>query len=68
MIDEKSYTKGGAMQTVSLDVLCDFVIKARGQWSNPSKKCEISNVTHGTEDDLLWDTVEEVEIDLLSTE
>ena len=61
---KKSYTKGGNMRAPSLDVLCNFIIKA---WSEIKvetviksfKKCGISNAMDGTEDDCLWNEGEE---------
>ncbi|KAG7170740.1 hypothetical protein Hamer_G013600 [Homarus americanus] len=48
------------MRAASLDVLCDFVIKAwdkvRETEIKSFKKCGISNAMDGTEDYLLWDT------------
>ena len=60
MNGDKTYTKGGNMRAVPLDVLCQFVINA---WDKVDlntvvksfKKCGISNLLDGTEDCLLWE-------------
>ena len=57
------------MRGASLDVLCEFVIKA---WDNVKverviksfKKCGISNAMDGSEDDLLYESEDEAEVDL----
>ncbi|KFD64661.1 hypothetical protein M514_20378 [Trichuris suis] len=64
MNDEKSYTAGAAMRAPSLEVLCQFVIKA---WNKAKAetvtrsfmRCSISNPLDGTEDDVLWEIGEE---------
>ena len=65
---EKSFTKGGTMRAASLDVLCEFVIKAWGNVKKESvvksfKKCGISNAMDGTEDELLYESEDEAEVD-----
>ena len=65
---EKSFTKGGTMRAASLDVLCEFVIKAWGNVKKESvvksfKKCGISNAIDGTEDELLYESEDEFEVD-----
>ena len=73
MNGEKSFTKNGAMRGASLDVLCEFVIKV---WDNVKvesvikslKKGGISNAMDGSEDDLLYESEDEAEVDLLEPE
>ena len=63
---EKTFTIDGAMHAASLDVLCEFVIKA---WDNVKKegvvrsfkKCGISNAMDGTDGELLHESEDEFE-------
>ena len=66
--EEKSFTKGGSMRAASLDVLCEMVIKSWDKVKTESvvksfKKCGISNAMDGTEDDLLYESEDEEEVD-----
>ena len=61
---QKTYTKGGTMRAPTLPEVCQWVINS---WSNLKvetivkafKKCGISNALDGTEDEHLWDDMDE---------
>ncbi|GFW64794.1 DDE-1 domain-containing protein [Trichonephila clavipes] len=56
---EKSFTKGGQMRHASLEIVCEWIIKAWNEIKpdliqKSFKKCSISNSLDGTEDDYLF--------------
>lgn len=60
MKGEKTYKKGGNIQTPALATLCIWIEEAWDEIKSEIvmksfKKCGISNAFDGTEDDLLWD-------------
>ena len=62
---QKSFTPAGNMRAASLPTVCSWVLDA---WrSLPAemvarsfKKCGISNLMDGTEDEILWEETEEI--------
>ena len=61
---EKTYTKGGSMRAATMPEVCQWIIDS---WNKVKvetiqkafKKCGISNALDGTEDDELWDDMDE---------
>ena len=65
--EENSFTNGGAMRDASLDLLCEFVIKAwhaKSKRSKVIKKCGISNAMDDTEYELLYESEDENEAEV----
>jgi hypothetical protein len=59
---DHAYTPTGRMKKPSVSVLCEWVLEAWNAISSDTiihgfKKCCISNISDGTEDDMLWETV-----------
>lgn len=65
---EKTYTKGGSMRAPSLPLICAWIVDSWNEIKADTivksfKKCGISNALDGTEDDYLWDNMDEEEVD-----